>query len=259
MIRVENFSKVYDRHVAVDELEFEVSAGEILGLVGPNGAGKTTTLRSIAGILNPTEGILTVDGFDVVKRPLEAKKRLAIIPDDPCLFESLTVEEHLVLTARIYGLTDWEPSARHWLETLELTERRDRMADQLSRGMRQKVAVACALLHEPAALLLDEPLTGLDPRGIRTLYAALRECAARGAAVVLSSHLLGQIETLCTKFLILHQGRKIAYGSKSDIRTALANLREDASLEEIFFEAIEGGARTAPVPEGPADAPETPV
>ena len=239
MIRVVGYTKVYEKHLAVDDLSFEVDGGEILGLVGPNGAGKTTTLRALSGILTPSGGELTIDGYDVVRKPIEAKRRLAIIPDDPPLFESLTVWEHLDLTARLYGVRDWEAPATRWLERFELAEQRRKMADQLSRGMRQKVAVACALLHEPSALFLDEPLTGLDPRGIRTLYEALEETAARGAAIVVSSHLLGQIEPLCSKFLILSKGQRIAYGSKDEIRATVTS-REDASLEEIFFEATEG-------------------
>jgi len=253
-IRVEGYSKLYDRQMAVEDLSFEVEGGEILGLCGPNGAGKTTTLAAIAGILVPTRGRLVVDGFDVREQPLEAKRRLAFIPDEPQLFDSLTVDEHLDLTARLYGVPDFRPRADVWIERLELGPQRDKMADQLSRGMRQKVAVACAMMREPSALLLDEPLTGLDPRGIRTLYAALRESAERGAAVILSSHLLGQIDPLCHRFLILREGHKIADGSKLAIREKLRGLREDASLEEIFFQATEGeGFASAAVdpPAGP--------
>ncbi len=240
MIRVRQLTKLYGEQLAVDRLDLEVESGEILGLVGPNGAGKTTTLRSLAGILTPTSGTLEIAGHDIVDRPLDAKRRLALIPDEPALFESLTVFEHLSLTARIYGVADWKVRANRWLEHLELAPHQGKMADQLSRGMRQKVAVACALLHEPSVLLLDEPLTGLDPRGIRTLYSALRESAERGASVVVSSHLLGQIDSLCDRFLILAEGRPLAVGTKESIRAELAIHREDASLEEIFFEATEG-------------------
>jgi len=254
-IAVEGLSKVYGELLAVDQLSFEVRAGEILGLVGPNGAGKTTTLRAIAGILPPSGGTLALDGFDVVRQPIEAKRRLAIIPDEPALFESLTVWEHLDFTARVYGVPGWEREGEALLRELEMFDRRDKMADELSRGMRQKVAVACALLHDPVALLLDEPLTGLDPRGIRTLYGALRRKAEAGAGILISSHLLGQIEPLCTKFLILREGRRLFYGSKAEIRGELPALRENASLEEIFFEATEGEFRPGggENPPGPGD------
>jgi ABC-2 type transport system ATP-binding protein len=240
MIRVEGFSKVYGDTVAVEDLSFDAAAGDILGLVGPNGAGKTTTLRALAGILPPTSGTLAIGGFDVARDPIEAKRRLAIIPDTPSLFESLTVLEHLELTARIYGVEGWRSKAATLLEEMEILEQQDKLADELSHGMRQKVAVCCAFLHEPVALLLDEPLTGLDPRGIRTLYAGLKQRAASGAAVVLSTHLLGQIEGLCNRFLILRRGRRLFYGSKDEIRGELPSLKDNASLEEIFFEATEG-------------------
>jgi ABC-2 type transport system ATP-binding protein len=239
MIEVRGFTKAYGERIAVRDLAFSVGAGEIVGLLGPNGAGKTTTLRSLAGILRPSAGSLSIGGFDVVSEPLEAKRRLALVADDPPLFASLTVWEHLVLTAQLYDLSGWEERAVALLEELELSARREDLAEELSRGMRQKLCVACALLHEPLVLLLDEPLTGLDPRGIRTLYAALRRCAAAGAAVVVSSHLLAQIEALCTRFLLLREGRLLLDGSKREIALRLPTLRDDVSLEEIFFEATE--------------------
>lgn len=246
MIEVRGFTKAYGDRVAVRDLTFSVGAGEIVGLLGPNGAGKTTTLRSLAGILRPSGGTLAIGGFDVVASPLEAKRRLALVADDPPLFASLTVWEHLVLFAQLYDLAGWEPRAGALLEELDLSARRDDLAEELSRGMRQKVCVACALLHEPQVLLLDEPLTGLDPRGIRTLYAALRRRAAAGAAVVVSSHLLAQIEVLCTRFLLLREGRLLLDGSKREIAQRLPALREDVSLEEIFFEATERSAAGEP-------------
>jgi ABC-2 type transport system ATP-binding protein len=260
MIVVEGFSKAYDDRLAVDALGFTVEPGEIVGLVGPNGAGKTTTLRAITGILRPTSGRITVAGHDVVENAVEAKRRLALVPDDPPLFQSLTVWEHLQLTAQIYGLSKWEGRAEVLLERFDLADRRDTLADELSRGMRQKTAVTAAFLHDPEALLLDEPLTGLDPRAIRTLYAAIREIAAEGAAVLLSSHLLGQIEGLCTGFVILSEGRLVVAGTRDEIRESLPHLQEDASLEEIFFTATEGGTRSlhaeGPAGTGSEDAPE---
>jgi ABC-2 type transport system ATP-binding protein len=242
MIHVSGLCKAYEDRIAVRDLSFTVAAGEVLGLVGPNGAGKTTTLRAIAGIHPPTSGSLRVAGHDIVDHPVAAKSRLAMIPDDPHLFSSLTVWEHLEFTAQVYRIADFAAAAEPLLQRLELLDRRDSLADELSRGMRQKVAVACALLHEPDVLLLDEPMTGLDPRGIRTLFEAIRTRAAAGAAAVISSHLLGQIEPLCTRFLIMNQGECLFLGSRAEIGHAMPGLREDASLEEIFFEATEGRA-----------------
>jgi len=240
MIRVHEFGKQFGEEVAVDGLSFEVEKGSILGLVGPNGAGKTTTLRALAGILPPSAGKLEVAGHDVVAEPIEAKRKLAFVPDVPHLFEHLTVWEHLEFSARIYGVADWEAPAAALVREVELDGREQKLADELSLGMSQKVVMCCALLHEPEVLLLDEPLTGLDPRGIRTLYRALTRRAEAGAAIVLSTHLLAQIGDLCDRFLILKEGRRLVYGSRADLRTSLPALHADASLEEIFFEATEG-------------------
>ncbi len=168
-IVVEDFHKVYDQTVAVSGLSFEVEPGEILGLVGPNGAGKTTTMRTLAGILEPTSGRLAIAGHDVKREPVAAKTALAYVPDDPHLFDNLTVWEHFQFIASAYRLKDWAGSAETLLSQFELTEKRDAPCSDLSRGMRQKVAICCGYLHEPKVIMLDEPLTGLDPRGIRTM------------------------------------------------------------------------------------------
>ena len=247
MIQVRQLIKTYGDRVAVNGLTFDVEGGEIVGLVGPNGAGKTTTLRAIAGIHPPTAGGIRVAGHDLARDPVEAKRRLALVPDEPHLFGSLTVWEHLEFSARVYGVAGWEARATALLEELELGDRRNSMADELSRGMRQKVAVACGVLHDPAVLLFDEPLTGLDPRGIRTLYAAMRRRAEAGAAVVLSSHLLGQIEGLCTSFLILRRGELLFRGTTTELRDRFADGNDEMSLEDIFFRVTEGDA-AEPVP-----------
>src|SRR5262249_12042618 len=155
-------------------ITFTVEPGEILGLLGPNGAGKTTTLRALAGILTPTRGRLLLDGHDIVREPVAAKAVLAYVPDDPHLFDRLTVWEHFRFIAAAYNQRDWTNRAEALLERLELTPKRDTMAAELSRGMRQKLAVGCGWLHQPRAVLLDEPFTGPDPRGIRTMKELIR-------------------------------------------------------------------------------------
>ncbi len=239
MLEVHDLTKRFDGRVAVDGLGFDVKGGELLGLVGPNGAGKTTTLRCITGILQPDAGSIRVAGLEISPYSVEAKRRLALVPDEPQLFARLTVIEHLELAARLYRVVDWRPLADELLTRLELEERRDTLAESLSRGMRQKVAVASALIHSPALLMLDEPLVGLDPRGIRTLFDTLKRHAAEGNAVVMSSHLLGQIENHCTRFLILRSGTKLFHGSKGEIAASLPAMRGDETLEEIFFSATE--------------------
>jgi ABC-2 type transport system ATP-binding protein len=213
-----------------------------LGLLGPNGAGKTTTMRAIAGVIPPTRGKLLVEGHDVVNEPVTAKRLLAYVPDDPKLFDALTVWEHLQFIASAYRVTNFEADALALLDLFELTPKRDALAQELSRGMRQKVAICCAYLHHPKAILFDEPLTGLDPHGIRTMKESVRQRAAAGAAVVVSSHLLSLIEDLCTHLLILHHGRRIFFGPVQDARTAFASVSGDSSLEEVFFRATEGEA-----------------
>ena len=253
MIRVDDFHKAYGQTVAVEGLTFEVLAGQVIGLLGPNGAGKTTTMRAVAGIIPPTRGRLVVAGHDVGAEPVAAKRQLAYVPDDPRLFESLTVWEHLEFIAAAYRVEPWQERAARLLERFELAERRDTLAGELSRGMRQKVAISCAYLYEPKAILLDEPLTGLDPRGIRTMKASLREQATAGAAVVVSSHLLALVEDLCTHLLILHRGRRLFFGPVSEARGAFAEMSADASLEDVFFRLTEGApAMPAPAPMPPA-------
>jgi ABC-2 type transport system ATP-binding protein len=241
MIKVKNFSKSYEGQEAVNSLSFAVEAGEILGLIGPNGAGKTTTLRTLAGILQPSSGVLSIAGYDLAAKPIEAKRQLAFVPDIPRLFDSLTIREHLELTARIYRLDNWQERAERLLAEFEIDAVAGKTASQLSLGMSQKAMMCCALLHQPQALLLDEPLTGLDPRGIRTLLGALRTSAENGAAVILSTHLLGQIGDFCDRLLIVKEGRCLLEGTMAEIQAVLPASKKNASLEEIFFHTTEAG------------------
>jgi ABC-2 type transport system ATP-binding protein len=236
---VEHFSKTYEGTQAVTDLSFAVEAGEILGLVGPNGAGKTTTLRSICGVLPLQEGRVAIDGFSLADDETRAKEKLAWIPDDPEPFDSLTVLEHLRFTAALYGVTDWMPRAEDLLRRFELAEKREALGGELSRGMRQKLAFCCAWIHAPRVVLMDEPLSGLDPRGIRAAKVAIRELASQGAAVILSSHLLVLIEELAHRILILDRGRKVFVGTLAEARSTLS-APEGSSLEEIFMAATEG-------------------
>jgi ABC-2 type transport system ATP-binding protein len=240
-ILVQDYYKVYGQTVAADGITFSVAPGEILGLVGPNGAGKTTTLRAMAGILVPTRGRIVIDGHEMAKEPVAAKSKLAYVPDDPRLFEQLTVWEHFVFVAKAYRLADWVTKANDLLRTFELSEKRDALCSELSRGMRQKVAICCAYLHAPRAVLFDEPLTGLDPRGIRSMKESIRRHAGGGNAIVISSHLLSLVEDLCTDLLILNRGRSLFFGPVAHARAAFADLEADASLEELFFRATESG------------------
>ncbi len=239
MIRIEDFHKSYGDTVAVRGLSFEVAPGTILGLVGPNGAGKTTTLRALAGIIPATRGQLAIAGHDLARDPVAAKRELAYIPDEPKLFDALTVWEHLEFIAAAYRVPDFEKKATKLLEEFELIEKRNTPAQQLSRGMRQKVAISCGYLHSPRAILFDEPLTGLDPRAIRTLTDTVRARAAEGAAVIISSHLLALVQDLCSLLLILNKGKSLFFGPIQEARTRFEDLGSDASLEEVFFRVTE--------------------
>ncbi len=239
MIRVEGFEKSYRDTVAVRGLSFEVTAGSVLGVVGPNGAGKTTTMRALAGIIPPSAGRLSIAGHDIVKDPIAAKGQLAFIPDEPQLFEVLTVWEHLEFTASLYRIASFATEAERLLDQFELTDKRNTIAQELSRGMRQKVAICCGYLHQPRAVIFDEPLTGLDPRGIKTLKASIRERAAAGSAVMVSSHLLDLIDDLCSHLLILHKGQSLFQGTIAEAKSRLQTTTGDGSLEEIFFQFTE--------------------
>jgi ABC-2 type transport system ATP-binding protein len=238
-IEVYDYHKIYGTTIAVEGITFSVGAGEILGLVGPNGAGKTTTLRALAGILTPTRGRLLIDGHDLAQAPVAAKRALAFVPDEPHLFESLTVWEHLRFVAGAYRVRDWKPRAEQLLEQFDLVEKRTALAAELSRGMRQKVAICCGYLHDPKAILLDEPLAGLDHRGIRTLQDSIRSRAQAGAAVIVSSHLLSLVEDLCTHLLVLHRGRIELQGSLGAIRRQIDESGRIESLEELVFRLID--------------------
>jgi len=238
-LSVEHFGRTYaaatGTFTAVDDLSFLVASGEIVGLIGPNGAGKTTTLRSLAGILRPSSGRVSIDGHDIIEDPLEAKRRLAFMPDEPHLFEYLTVTEHLHLVARLYGVADVESRAAALFDELELKGREGSLPGELSRGMRQKVVIACGLVRDATTLLFDEPLTGLDPIGIRRMRNTIVARARAGAAILLSSHLLHLVEEVCSRVIIMDRGRKVADGTFEELAARADLATAGSSLEQIFL------------------------
>jgi len=238
-IEVHDYHKNYGDTVAVAGISFTVAGGEILGLVGPNGAGKTTTLRALAGILTPTRGRPAIDGHDLAQAPVAAKAALAYVPDDPKLFDQLTVWEHFRFIASAYHLKEWQKRGEELLEQFELVEKREAFCSELSRGMRQKLAVCCGYLHEPKAILLDEPLTGLDPYGIRSIKDSIRRHAAAGSAIIISSHQLSLIDDLCTSLLVLHRGEQLLHAPLAELRRQLTEAGKQETLEELFFRLTE--------------------
>ena len=237
MIQVDGLTKLYGEFVAVSELSFAVQPGEVMGLVGPNGAGKTTTMRCLAGIIPPTRGAIRICGNDLVQQSIAAKQQLAFLTDEPRLFEYLTVEQHLAFTARIYQVSNHATIATGLLDELELTEKRNALPAELSRGMKQKLAIACGLLHAPKVIYFDEPLTGLDPIGIRRMKDSILKRAQEGASIIISSHLLHLVEEICSHILILKNGRKIVDGTIAEITQRFSQQPGDANLEEVFFRA----------------------
>src|SRR5947208_5263029 len=237
MIEVEGLTKLYGEFVAVNELSFKVASGEVLGLVGPNGAGKTTTLRCLSGIIPATRGSARMAGEDLANNPIAAKRQLAFFSDEPRLFEYLTVWQHLVFTARIYQVVDYQEIGRHLLAELEMADKVELLPGELSRGMKQKLAIACGLLHSPRVIFFDEPLTGLDPLGIRRMKDSILKRAREGAAIIISSHLLHLLEEVCSHVLILKNGRKVVDGTLDEILQKFSEHAGDANLEEAFFRA----------------------
>ena len=237
MISVHSLIKAYNGFQAVDRLSFEVAPGEILGLVGPNGAGKTTTLRCLCGIIPPTAGSIRIGGIDLDQDPIPAKRMLAFVPDEPYLFEYLTVWDHLMLFSKLYSVEDGVGRAEELLGENGLEDQKYAYPAELSRGMKQKLMIACALLHSPRALVLDEPLTGLDPGAIRRTKRMILQTAEEGGAVIVSSHMLHLVEEVCSRILILQHGQKVLEGSLNEIRQNLPEIDEGADLEEIFMRA----------------------
>ena len=241
MIVVEDLVKYYGETLAVDGLSFTVNDGEILGLVGPNGAGKTTVLRCITCIVQRTKGRIVVDGLDLATHEQDVKRRLAFVPETPSPFEMLTVEEHVRFIARAYGTTERvEERMTELLDKFELSEKRRDLVLSLSKGMKQKLAIACAFIHNATNFLFDEPLIGIDPRGVRTLKDMMMQARNDGRAVLISTHMLDTAERLCDRILILQRGVKLAEGRLDELHHR-ARVGEDASLEDLFLTLTEEG------------------
>lgn len=235
MIELKHFQKLYDDTIAVKDVSVSIPSGVVCGLVGPNGAGKTTTLRCLAGLLPATAGEIRVDGISPREDPVALKQRVAYVPDDPPLFDDLTVGEHLDFLARLYQVHDHRRTAIDLLERFELLSKFDATVTSLSRGMRQKLAVTCAYLIRPQVLLLDEPLTGLDPPGIRVLLESVRDFVREGRTAIISSHLLAMISDVCDQVWLLQNGLVRYHGTTAGLRHEFPNTN---SLEEAFFAAM---------------------
>lgn len=235
LIKTENLSKRFGTVAAVNQLNLEVRAGEIYGFLGPNGSGKTTTIKMLTGLLEPTAGRAYICGIDIIKEPAKAKALLAYVPDQPKLYGKLTAREFLALMADLYRIPRdvSRQRAQQLLEMFGLETRADELLEGYSHGMRQKVVLAAALIHQPRVLLMDEPTVGLDPASARLLKDVLAELARQGATILVSTHILEIAERLCHRVGILQAGHLIAQGSPEELRTQAGR---KGSLEDIFLE-----------------------
>ena len=235
MLQVQNLTKRFGSANAVEDLSFTVNAGEIVGLLGPNGAGKTTTIRCVASLLQPTSGNILLNGHDVSADPVGAKQALAFVPEVPNPYEMLTVMEHLRFVAAAYSMEEELVHAEEILSRLDLWEKRNELGASLSKGMRQKLACACAFIHRAQMFCFDEPLIGLDPKGMRELKSMIVERRAQGNAMLISTHMLDTAERLCDRVVIMQRGRLIIEGTVAELKSKLAS-SDDASLEDMFLE-----------------------
>ncbi len=240
MIRIENLSKSYGSFKAVDDVSLQVSAGEIHGFLGPNGAGKTTTISMIAGLLRPSAGRVAIDGHDLASRPEAAKRALGFIPDRPFLYEKLTAAELLRFHGGLYGLAGegLETRARELLELFDLASWRNELVESFSHGMKQRLVMCAAFLHQPRAVLVDEPMVGLDPRGALLIKDVFRAMSKRGVAILMSTHTLEVAQEMCDRISIILGGRIIASGTVDELR-ALAGAA-DAPLTPVFLKLTGG-------------------
>ncbi len=241
MIKLRGLTKVYGSLRAVNGIHLEVQAGEVFGFLGPNGAGKTTTIKMMAGLLQPTSGAVELGGFDVQKEPMRAKAITGFIPDRPYLYEKLTAFEFMEFTAKLYTMRTAEKRIHELLDLFGLTEWSDELVENFSHGMKQRLVMASALLHEPRVLVVDEPMVGLDPRGARLVKDLFTNLASSGVTVFMSTHTLEIVEAMCTRVAIIHQGDIIAQGSVNDLGR-LARM-PNSHLEPIFLK-LTGGDET---------------
>lgn len=237
MIRVEGVEKRYGSFQALHPLDLHVRAGEVFGFLGPNGAGKTTTIRMLAGVLTPTSGRILIDGLDLAAEPVESKRRVGYVPDRPYLYDKLTAREFLSFIAKIYGMDLGVARARAdaMLAEHQLLDRADELIEAYSHGMKQRLVLSSALLHAPRALIVDEPMVGLDPHGTRRIKALFRELAAEGRTVFLSTHSLDVAAEVCDRVGILYRGRLVALGSVDELLRG----RTGTNLEEVFLKLTE--------------------
>ena len=240
MIRLVKLTKIFKALNAVDQLSLEVGEGTIFGFLGPNGAGKTTTIKMMAGVLKPTSGEIFINGIDISRDPKAAKRQIGFIPDRPFLYEKLTGKEFLRFVAGLYGVNhrgSLPSRIEEELELFDLLHWGDELVESYSHGMKQRLVMAAALLHEPRVLIVDEPMVGLDPRGARLVKDIFQEEARKGTTVFMSTHSLDVAQEVCREVGIIQAGKLIARGSTRDLER-IADM--EGSLESVFLKLTEG-------------------
>jgi len=242
MIELKGLTKYYDKTLAVNNLNLVISKGEIFGFIGPNGAGKTTTIRMMGGILAPSLGAVLIDGQSLAEHPVEVKKKIGFIPDRPYLYEKLTGWEFMRFSADLFGVKEgtFAVKAAELLNTFSLFNWRQELIEAYSHGMKQRLIIAAALLHDPAVIIVDEPMVGLDPGAIRMVKDILRALAAQGTTIFMSTHTLVVAEDLCDRIGVIHRGALIALGTMRELKQS-AQMRE-GDLEDIFLRLTDGEA-----------------
>ncbi len=241
MIQIENITKEFGKVIAVNNLKLEIDKGQFFGFLGQNGAGKTTTVKMITGLLRPTAGRILIDDLDVQKHPVQVKKRIGYVPDDPYIYEKLTGREFLRFVGGLFDMDEAKQEERiDWLlDMFQMQSMADKRSEEYSHGMRQKIVMSSAILHEPDIIIVDEPMVGLDPQSARLLKDILKKLSKRGTTIFMSSHSLSVVEELCDRIGIIKEGTLIALGSLDDLRQMAKSHHE--TLEELFLE-LTGGA-----------------
>ncbi|HMD37195.1 MAG TPA: ABC transporter ATP-binding protein [Vicinamibacterales bacterium] len=242
MIQIENLVKQYGSFTAVDGVSLEVRSGEIHGFLGPNGAGKTTTIRMIAGLLKPTSGRIVVNGHDTATEPERAKQSLGFIPDRPFIYEKLTAGEFLRFHAGLFGVTDnggnTDARVKEMLELFEIHRWEHELVESFSHGMKQRLVMSAAFLHRPRAVVVDEPMVGLDPRGARLIKDVFRKMSSRGVGILMSTHTLEVAQEMCDRISIILKGKIIAHGTVADLRAFAGG--PDEHLTSVFLRLTGG-------------------
>jgi ABC-2 type transport system ATP-binding protein len=233
MLEVIGLVKKYGKQNAVNNITFSLDGGEVVGLLGPNGAGKSTTMKCIVGLLRKSSGEISIGGHDHLS--VDAKKLFSYIPETPHVYDLLTVKEHLQFIAQAYSVKNWQEKARELMEVYELDDKQDKLGRDLSKGMRQKVSICCALLPDPQLLFFDEPMIGLDPKAIKNTKRIFNELKSKGKTILVSTHLIDSVETIADRIMIMKDGNIIGNDTLAKLKSTFSQ-DNDSTLEDLFLE-----------------------